>query len=391
MSAIERVTDVVTGGEAQPVATIELLGQATATLEQATADLKAAEGDRKEQFAKAREDAALVVQGIKDQIDQANAKAEQARDADIDALIAAAKNTREPSKAWLIAGGGNTGTAQKWEPGAFAYNLYARKSQDFSLESRMKAEAELREMGIQFRELPQASKGSVAPMADPQSGDTGRAVAAGGFELPQRVVEMAAYQTLRENPNIDLFAKATLGLTAATGSGLIPGATVSDLIKPGQYVSAVTRLVDSNTVDAYQTSIPVRVTSPTRAAVVAWGETKTNTNLAYGGYTATMYTLAIIYDLAKQWLRYSRGAAEADVLGELATAFELGRAYYILQGSGSSEPYGIQTAIATAFGAFTSSFTAVGTTLAGSIATAIATAAGALAVRDRRVDRKSVV
>lgn len=357
--AINRTTDVVTAGESLPVATLESLQQATATLEQATAEMKAAEGERREQFAKARDEAAREVQSIKETLDTQRSDAEAARDAEIDQLISAAKNTRTPSKAWLLAGGS---TPTGYQPGDFAYNLWARKANELSFAARMKAEQALVEMGAQFHDqAPATSAGSI-----------GGATAGGGFDLPQMVVEHAAAK-----------AKATLGTSASTGGVLIPGATVSDIIKVGRYRSAVVNLVDSVPVSVYQTAIPVRVAAPTRAAVIAWGDTKTNTNYTYGSYTATMYTLAIVADVAKQLLRYSRGAVEQDILGELAHAFELGKAYYILQGSGSSEPYGLQTAIGQAFGAYTTSFTASSTTLAGSIAKAVASAAGDLSVRNR--------
>ena len=350
--AVNRVTEVVSGGENLPVATLEQLGAATAALEQATADMKAAEGDRKEQFAKARDDAARDVQAIKERIDAQNEAIEAERQGEIDKLIAAAKNTREPSKAWAFSGN-PSGSNLSYQAGDFIWNLYARKSNDFSIEERSKADKALAEMGATYAKATGLSIGAAS--------------AEGGFYAPDVVDERA---------------KATLGLTGATGGVLIPGATVGDLVKPPRALTAVEGLVSTLRVDAYQSSIPVRVTTPTRAAVVAWGETKTNTNLTYGGYTATAYTLAIIYDIAKQFLRYSRGAAEADVRSELETAFQIGRAYYILQGSGSSEPYGIQTAIGNAFGAFTSSFSPSATTLAGSVAKAIATAAGGLTVRN---------
>lgn len=340
--ATNRVAEAVAGGENLQAATLDQLGTATAALETATAEMKAAEGERKAEFAKARDDAAREVQRIKEQIDAQNEATEAARDAEIDKLLVDARNTREPSKAWSFAG---NPTSVGYQAGDFAWNLYVRKSDEFTLEERGKAEKALIDMGATYGK------------AEGQS--IGPAKAQGGY-----------------------YAKATLGLTSATGGVLIPAATVGDLVKPPRALTAVEELVTTLRVDTYQSAIPVRVTTPTRAAVVAWGETKTNTNLTYGGYTATAYTLAIIYDIAKQFLRYSRGAAEADVRSELETAFRIGRAYYILQGSGSSEPYGIQTAIGNAFSAYTSSFTASATTLAGSVAKAVATAAGALSVRN---------
>ena len=57
------------------------------------------------------------------------------------------------------------------------------------------------------------------------------------------------------------------------------------------------------------------------ATVIAWGDTKENVNLVYNGYTATMYTLARIYDISNQFLRHSQGAAEQDVLLRKMDAF----------------------------------------------------------------------
>ncbi len=338
MGAIERVKDVVAGGESLPTATIEQLGAATAALETATAELKDAEGDRKEQFAKARDDAARTVQSIKADLDTQREATEAARDAEIDTLIRDAKSTREPSKAWAFAG---TGQNPTYQAGDFIYNLWARKGAETHAE-RAKAEQALVDMGAEFQDAQ--GQASIGP-----------AKAAGGYK----------------------FAKATTSTT-----NIVAGATIGDLVKPPMPLTAVADLVRTLRVDGYTHLIPVRATAPTRAAVVAWGATKTNVDLTYGGYTATPYTLAIIYDAAKQLLRYSGGAVEADLRAELETSFKIGRAYYILQGSGSSEPYGIQTAIGNAFGAFTSSFTASSTTLAGSVAKAIATAAGGLSVRN---------
>jgi HK97 family phage major capsid protein len=177
--------------------------------------------------------------------------------------------------------------------------------------------------------------------------------------------------------------KSTLGLTDATGGWIIPNAIVDTLVKPARYQSAVTRLVTtvSGMGNQYQIDIPLRLAAPTRAIVAPWGELKENKDLVYNGYTATMYTLARIYDIGKQFLRKSAGAAEADVMSELAHAFALGEAYYILQGAGTTEPYGLQTALAT-IPAMTAAHTAAATLL-GSAMTAITVASGALAARYR--------
>lgn len=395
----ERVVDAVAGGEVLPQSTVEKIGALADKLDKATEIYK---NDKTDLAAKARDEAAIELTELKKEHDAERAKADEVRQSEIDAMLAWAKTAREPSKAALFGNGSPFDqTIPAYEPGSFIHNLFARKSDEFSLTGRMKAEQNLERMGVRFLDLPThgegASKGTLAG-PDPQAGGpSDRTVGRGGFQIPQLAVEYAAAEMLRSgqlrtdqyssatgyDPIGNLKAKATLGLTGATGGVLIPGAAVGDLVKPGVYRSATPRLVKGRNVNSYTNLIPTRATTPTRAAVVAWGDTKTNTNLAYGSYTATMYTMAIIYDLAKQFIRYSNGAAEQDVISELATAFELGKAYYILQGSGSSEPYGVQTAIATAFSAYTTSFTASATTLAGSVGKALATAAGDLAVRNR--------
>jgi HK97 family phage major capsid protein len=193
----------------------------------------------------------------------------------------------------------------------------------------------------------------------------------------------AALSVMSQYADVPAYSKSTLGLTDATGGWVIPNAIVDTLVKPARYQSAITRLV--TTVEGmgnqYQIDIPMRLAAPDRAVIAAWGSLKENKDLVYNGYTATMYTLARIYDISKQFLRKSAGAAEADVMGELAHAFALGEAYYIMQGSGSSEPYGLQTALAT-IPAMTAAHTAAAT-LTGSASAAITKAAGALADRNR--------
>ena len=134
-------------------------------------------------------------------------------------------------------------------------------------------------------------------------------------------------------------------------------------------------------VTAFAVDIPFRSAVRARAAIAAFGATKDNLDLAYNGYTATMYTLARIYDIGNQFLRQSRGAAEQDVMSELAAAFAQGESYYIREGTGSSQPFGYTSALTNGPAAFRTTFTPSATTLAGSIATSIATAAGALAGR----------
>jgi HK97 family phage major capsid protein len=135
-------------------------------------------------------------------------------------------------------------------------------------------------------------------------------------------------------------------------------------------------------VTASAIDIPFRNAARSAATIVAAGQTKENLDLVYQGYTATMYTLARIYDVANQFLRQSRGAAETDVLQELAAAFAQGESNYIREGTGSSQPFGYTPALTSGPPAFRSTFSSPSdSTVAGSIAAAIAVAAGDLAGR----------
>lgn len=181
----------------------------------------------------------------------------------------------------------------------------------------------------------------------------------------------------------DSWGKATLGATDATGGWIVPNAIVDELIKPATYRNPYANLVTNvNGVTAPAVDIPLRLASPLRAVIAPFGSTKENVDLVYNGYTATMYTVARVHDIGNQFLRQSQGAAEADVMQELATAFALGESWYTINGTGTAMPYGLLTALTNAPATFTSSFTAAAT-LAGSVLTAIATASGALASRDR--------
>lgn len=179
----------------------------------------------------------------------------------------------------------------------------------------------------------------------------------------------------------DAWGKAALGTTDATGGWIIPNAVVADLVKPSPAATLVTDLVTHITgVNAAAVDIPFRSSAPSRALIAAFGATKENVDLAYNGYSATMYTLARIHDVGNQFLRQSSGAAEADVLGELREALRLGEDYYIVSGSGSSQPYGLTSALSSGPSTFTTSFTAAAT-LAGSVIVAIGKALGDLSNR----------
>jgi HK97 family phage major capsid protein len=176
--------------------------------------------------------------------------------------------------------------------------------------------------------------------------------------------------------------KATLGDSDGAGGYLVPNAVVAPVIEqataanPWRQELTVIRGIRGNSIE-----VPTEGLAPTRAVVVAAGATKTNANFTVASYTATLYTLAVIYDVGNQLLRQSEGAAEQLVRSRLARQLALGEGYYILNGSGSSEPKGILTSIGTS-GTFVTSFTA-GTGQADSIAHAVADAAGDVAGRSR--------
>ena len=221
-----------------------------------------------------------------------------------------------------------------------------------------------------------------------QKGDFIKAVAGLNSRDPEEYA--AAKAVLESVSHYEENTKATLGTTDATGGWILPNAIVDDLVKPAVHTSpllelmTVVRGVTTPTID-----IPLRLTGPSAASVIAWGDTKTNVDLVYNGYTATMYTLASIYDVSNQFLQKSAGAAEADVIQELNGRLERGVSNYLFQGTGSSEPFGLNAALVTsppAAPVTTTSHTAAAATIAGNVATAIAKAAGALEARNRRAE-----
>ncbi len=181
-------------------------------------------------------------------------------------------------------------------------------------------------------------------------------------------------------------SKATLGSTDATGGYIIPNNLIETIMKPKVQANIYRGL--ATVVDGVRGSgvdQPIRNAAPGRMTVAAWGSLKENLDLGYDNYTATLYTIARIYDVGNQFLRQSEGAAQTDVLQELGNAAALGEAYYILNGSGTAQPYGLLTALAST-GTFVTSHTAASTTVAGNYASAIAKAAGDLANRNRTPD-----
>jgi HK97 family phage major capsid protein len=180
--------------------------------------------------------------------------------------------------------------------------------------------------------------------------------------------------------------KATTGATDANGGYLAPRNVVADFntvgVATNPYRSLLTVVtgIQSNVID-----IPHIGLAPSRATVIARGETKTNVDVSMSQYTATFYTLAQIHDAANQWLRQTGGQGERLIRQRLGQAIALGESYYILSGSGTSQPKGLLTSLGTS-GTFVTSHTAANNTIAGNAATAIAKAAGVIANRSRIAD-----
>lgn len=192
---------------------------------------------------------------------------------------------------------------------------------------------------------------------------------------------------------VDHEGKATLGTSNSTGGYVLPNNLVDSVVKPNvqralyQLLCTVINGVAVRGVDQ-----PYRLGKPSRMTFQDWGATKENVNETYGSYSAVLGTLARVYDISKQYARFSAGAAETDVIDELTKAAILGENYYMVAGAGSGSvgvgdpTYGIYTALAAAasFNGYTTAFSgASNSTLAGSAAAAFASAMGSLAVRSR--------
>lgn len=183
-------------------------------------------------------------------------------------------------------------------------------------------------------------------------------------------------------------SKATLGTTGATGGYVLPNNLVDRVVKPATQQAVYQNLVTViNGVAVRGVDQPYRTGAPSRMTVAPWGQTKDNVDEAYGTYSATLYTLARIYDIGKQYARFSAGSAEQDVMDELTRGAILGENYYISLGAGTTEPTGVVTALAAGALTYnsTGSFTpaAAPNTIAGSAAKGLSIMLGALASRSR--------
>ena len=203
-----------------------------------------------------------------------------------------------------------------------------------------------------------------------------------GFNFEQMTAAKAALEEMGSAwAAPDPAAKATVGDTDAAGGYLVPNNVVADINLQATAPRSVVDLFDNvNEVRGSAVDIPWEQESISRAVIALPGATKENSNFIVNNYTATLYTLARIFDVGNQLLRHSQGAAERLVRSKLARAFALGEDYYALQGTGTSQPYGLLTALGTS-GTYVTSHTASNSTVAGSGITAILKAAGALADR----------
>ncbi len=300
----------------------------------------AADEERKEVAAKIDQ---LVEEKAKAARESATAQVIAEHDEQLKRLMA----TREPSKAWLVGSGASSTGA---EPGAFITAIRNSRSVDYKEQEAGKAT--LAAMGVvesdpnELRNLRYAGSGEAAK---------------------------AQY----------LIGKATLGTSTATGLAIVPNNVVARLVEIATAENIYRRLM--NWVPGVATAgvdIPLEAAAPLRAVVAPFGSTKENVDITYLRYTATLYTIGRIHDVGNQLLRFSAGAAEADVVSRLGRAFALGEAYYILNGGGTTEPTGLLTAIGTS-GTYVTTAASGGSTPILSAFGVIAQAIGSLETRAR--------
>jgi HK97 family phage major capsid protein len=188
--------------------------------------------------------------------------------------------------------------------------------------------------------------------------------------------------------------KATLGTSGATGGYVLPNNLVDSVIKPNVqqaiYPTMGVRVIGGVAVRGVDQ--PYRTGSPSRALFADWGVAKQNVDEAYGSYTATLGTLAKIYDLGKQYLRFSAGSAEQDVMDELTKSFALAENFAVIAGPGTGQAtpgvndptYGLYTALVAGAASYTSAIAVPSnSTIVGSFAAGLQVASAQLRARSR--------
>jgi HK97 family phage major capsid protein len=187
-------------------------------------------------------------------------------------------------------------------------------------------------------------------------------------------------------------SKATLGNTGAAGGYVLPNNLVDTVVKPNTQEAIYQDLVTvRNGVNVRGVDQPYRTGAPSRMQFQNWGATKENVDEAYGTYSAALGTMARIYDVGKQYLRFSAGSAEQDVMDELGKAAILGENYYMIAGAGTGttgtgDPTaGLYTVLNTAPTTYSSTPTtaASSSTLLGSFANILTQVQSKLAGRNR--------
>lgn len=233
-----------------------------------------------------------------------------------------------------------------------------------------------------------AYKGYLSDGIDVEMINAGKAKLAEFAQYAGKPDRSSAYMLL------GLDGKATLGTTGAAGGYVLPNNVVDSVIKPNVqqaiYPTIGVRVI--NGVAVRGVDQPYRTGAPTRALFSNWGDSKQNVDEAYGTYTATLGTLAKIYDVSKQYLRFSAGAAETDVMDEITKSMMLAENYAVMAGpgTGSATPgvndptYGLYTALAAGALSYTSNQSApANNTIVGSFAAGLQIASGALRARSR--------
>jgi HK97 family phage major capsid protein len=317
-----------------PIELSDEIQQLKATGEKIAEQMKEASASDESRYNELKAQLDGVVSDIKSQAAQEAATKREAETADrLKGLEDALSNLRTPSKAHLV-GPGTTPAPDGGADHFFATLATATNPRltGYDFEAMKDAKASLEAMGSTWNGVPSDSKATV--------GDTD---AAGGYLVPNPVVADINLQATAPRSVVDLF----------------------DIV---------------NGIRGSSVDIPWEQEVIARAVIALPGATKENSNFIVNNYTATLYTLARIFDVGNQVLRHSQGAAERLVRSKLARAFALGEDYYALNGTGSSQPYGLLTALGTS-GTYVTSHTASNSTVAGSGIAAVLKAAGALADR----------
>jgi HK97 family phage major capsid protein len=133
---------------------------------------------------------------------------------------------------------------------------------------------------------------------------------AGGYEASiEAKAALEAMGSIWADPDAE--SKATVGDTDAACGYLVPNAVVADISLQATPRRSVTDLFHKiSGVRGAAVDVPFEQETVSRAVIALPGATKENSNFIVNNYTATLYTLARIFDVGNQSLRQSQGAAE---------------------------------------------------------------------------------